>query len=280
MSKYYDALHRASTNAEEIRQVYPPRPKSIAKTQGLASSREIVPATEQLIDKSPLAAVPPVEQRQKSGVLVASDLLSALARQQSIRQLCERIAPAAAVEQSCRIAVTGCRARDGASSMATALALDLSQRLRVRTLLLDANLQAPGLHRLLATGERGLPDARLDDSVQLRSTGWPRLTLAAWRLGSADVERDLIMADMDPIFRSFSAVVMDLGVTRLDPRMLTLLRPTDPILVVVRYGQTKRTELATTAAALRSANRTVAGVILNAKPDLLHSSLGENSLYE
>jgi Mrp family chromosome partitioning ATPase len=278
VSKYYDALNRASTKTEEIRQIHPPRAKVVTKTQGLARSREIVPATEQLIEKSPVAAVPAIEQ--KSGVLARPDMPSALARQHSIRQLCERIAPAAVVEKSCRIAVTGCRSRDGASSMAAALALDLSQRLRVRTLLIDANLHAPGLYRLLTNGERRVQEATLEGSVQLRATGWPRLTLASCCLEGDDFERDLVMADLEPVFRNFPAIVIDLGVARLDPRMLTLLRPTDPIMVVVRYGQTQRKELATTAAALRSANRTVAGVILNAKPDLLHPSSGENSVYE
>jgi len=277
VSKYYDALNRASTKPEEIRQIHPSRPKVVTKTQALRA-REIIPATEQLVDKSPVAAIPAVEQR--SGVLMAPDLPGALARQQSIRQLSERIAPAAAVDRSCRVAVTGCRARDGASSMAMALALDLSQRLRIRTLLIDANLQAPGLYRLLTNGERRVQEALLEGSVQLRPTGWPRLTLATCCLEGDDIERDLVVEDLEPMLRNFPAVVIDLGVARLDPRMLTLLRPTDPIMVVVRYGQTQRNELATTAAALRSANRTVAGVILNAKPNLLHSSLGENSVYE
>jgi Mrp family chromosome partitioning ATPase len=278
VSKYYDALNRASIKPEEIRrQIHPPRPKVVTKTQALRS-REIVPATEQLVAKSPIAAIPSIEQR--SGVLMAPDLPSALAHQQSIRQLSERIAPAAAVDRSCRVAVTWCRARDGASSMAVALALDLSQRLRVRTLLIDANLQAPGLNRLLTNGERRIQEASLEGSVQLCPTGWPRLTLATCCLEGDDIERELVVEDLEPMLRNFPAVVIDLGVARLDPRMLTLLRPTDPIMVVVRYGQTQRNELATTAAALRSANRTIAGVILNANPDLLHSSSGESSVYE
>ena len=195
MSKYYDALNRASTKPEEIRQIHPPRPKVVTKTQALRS-REIVPATEQLVDKSPVAAIPAVEQR--SGMLMAPDLPGALAHQQSIRQLSERIAPAAAVDRSCRVAVTGCRARDGASSMAMALALDLSQRLRVRTLLMDANLQAPGLYRLLTNGERRVQEPLLEGSVQLRPTGWPRLTLATCCLEGDDIERDLVVEDLEP----------------------------------------------------------------------------------
>ena len=92
MSKITTLSIGLSIKTEEIRQIHPPRAKVVTKTQALRS-REIVPATEQLIEKAPVAPIAPVEQR--SGVLMAPDLPSALARQQSIRQLCERIAPAA-----------------------------------------------------------------------------------------------------------------------------------------------------------------------------------------
>jgi Mrp family chromosome partitioning ATPase len=279
MSKYYDALNRTTAKTEEIRQLHPPRAKVIVNTQGLSQrSREIVPPTGPLIEKSPIITVAGVEER--SGLLAVPDLPSALARQSEIRQLCERIAPAAAVEECCRIGISGCRSRDGASSVAAALALDLSQRLRIRTLLIDANLKTPGLHRLITNGDRRTAEMTLDGAVQLRATGWSRLMLATCGLEDNDAERDPLMAKLEPILRTFPAVVIDLGVARLDPRLLPLLRPTDPTMVVVRYGQTHRKELATTVAALRTANRTIAGVILNAKPVLLHSSSGENSVYE
>src|ERR1700730_7063430 len=63
---------------------------------------------------------------------------------------------------------------------------------------------------------------------------------------------------------NYPAVVVDLGVTWLDSGMSPLIRPTDPILLVARYGQTKRQELASAAAGLRAANRALAGVIFNA----------------
>jgi hypothetical protein len=59
---------------------------------------------------------------------------------------------------------------------------------------------------------------------------------------------------------NYPAVVVDLGVTWLDSGMSPLIRPTDPILLVARYGQTKRQELASAAAGLRAANRALAGV--------------------
>jgi Mrp family chromosome partitioning ATPase len=49
--------------------------------------------------------------------------------------------------------------------------------------------------------------------------------------------------------------------------MLPLARPGDPVVLVVRYGHTERQELATTAGALRAANRAIAGVILNGRHD-------------
>jgi Mrp family chromosome partitioning ATPase len=59
----------------------------------------------------------------------------------------------------------------------------------------------------------------------------------------------------------------------LDTRMLLLARPADPILLVARYGHTRRQELATTTAALRAANRAVAGVVFNAAANPVANTL-------
>lgn len=276
MSKYYDALRRSANKREEGGKVHPINARIVARAEGLAQrSREIAPSTEPL---TPVIDIPVVHQRPVPQV--APELSGAMARQEAIRQMCERIAPTAAVEKSCRIAVSGCRPRDGASSIAAALALDLSQRLSVRTLLVDANLQAPNLHRVISVNEGRGMEIALERSVQVRATGWPRLTLATCSFEGDDIERDLVMAELEPVLGTFSAVVIDLGVARLDPRMLPLVRVDDPIMLVVRYGQTKRHELATTATALRSANRTVAGVIFNGKPSSVRTSSSETSVSE
>jgi Mrp family chromosome partitioning ATPase len=73
--------------------------------------------------------------------------------------------------------------------------------------------------------------------------------------------------EFETLLGAYPAVIIDLGVTRLDARMLPLARSEDPILMVVRQGHTERRELATTASALRAARRTVAGVILNDATD-------------
>jgi len=269
VSKYYDLVNR---NAAATREPLPaPRPKLVPKTRDLLErpSRDVAAGTEELAFASSFFPEP-----------LPLDLPAALARQDAIRQLSERMAPTAAVEKSCRVAISGCRPRDGASSIAAALALDLSQRLSMRTILVDANLQSPSLHGVISQAERTVTQIALDGSLQLRTTGLPRLTLATCCIPGSDDQREGAIAELDGILRTFSAVVIDLGVARLDPRMLPLMRPTDPILLVVRYGQTERKELATAAAALRAADRTVAGVILNARPSRLRNSSSEYPHHE
>jgi Mrp family chromosome partitioning ATPase len=271
VSKYYDAINRNLATTRESLPPARPRAKLVSKTRELIEPpvRQVATSTDAI----------PFENTFLPETL-PHDLPAMLARQDSIRQLSERMAPTAAVEKSCRVAISGCRPYDGASSIAAALALDLSQRLSMRTLLVDANLQSPSLHRMVSYAERSVTQITLDGSLQLRTTGWPRLTLATCCLGGDDAEREAAIAELEVVLSTFPAAVIDLGVARLDPRMLPLMRPADPILLVVRYGQTERKELATTAAALRAADRTVAGVILNARPDGPRNSSAEYSANE
>jgi Mrp family chromosome partitioning ATPase len=104
----------------------------------------------------------------------------------------------------------------------------------------------------------------LDGPMQIRSTGWAWLDLATCYLGPTESERREALNRCEEISSRYAAVVVDLGVTRLDARMLPLARESDPIILIARYGHTRRQELATTAASLRAAKRTLAGVILNA----------------
>ncbi len=193
-------------------------------------------------------------------------LLGSLARSDEIRSLCERIAPMAMVQNSVRLLVSGCSPGDGTTTVAASLAFDLSQRLSLETILVDAHLRHPSLHRLFTRGPRS-PEVLLDGALQLRATGWPRLQLATCYLSGAEAERRAALAQLEERLAGFPAAVIDLGVARLDSRMLPLARPGDPILLVVRYGSTRRQDVATTAVALRAANRTLAGAILNGVAD-------------
>ena len=68
---------------------------------------------------------------------------------------------------------------------------------------------------------------------------------------------------MDELLARYRLAVIDLGVVRLDPRMLALARPKDPILVVARHLRTDRAEMIATVNLLRNTGHPVAGVILN-----------------
>lgn len=236
MGKYYEALKRST-------------PIRVDETTEYSGSDPR--ATDRYVTTS--ATLIPVP--------VPRDLPSAVARRAPIRRLAERLAPAAAVEDSMRILVSGCRPGDGASTVAAALAIDLSQRLALRTLLLDAHLSRPGLERLFPQANQANLSAAVERALSVRSTGSPRLELGICSLGDGSTKA--VFDEFEDYMTEYQAVVVDLGVTRLDARMLPLARPGDPIVLVVRYGHTERHELGTAASALRAANRAPAGVILS-----------------
>jgi receptor protein-tyrosine kinase len=198
-----------------------------------------------------------------------------VARAEALQRLAERLAPLAMVERSMRLVLSGCRPADGCSTLASAFALDLSQRLSVPTLLVDAHVRHPSLHRMFTIPDFKQPELVLDGALQIRSSGWPRLELATCCIDGADGERHELLGRLQKVLSHYPAVIVDLGVIRLDTRMLPLARPTDPILLVARYGHTRRQELATTAAALRAANRAVAGVMFNANASPIANLLGK-----
>lgn len=206
------------------------------------------------------------DSHHQSGPLVALPTVNQvpcnLAQSGAIQRLAEQLAPLAVVDGPIRLLVSGCRSGDGASTVAAALAVDLSQRLGQRTMLVDANLRRPSLHRFFDRSKGN--QLVLRRSLQLRPTGWRRLDLANCVITGGEAQRAGLLSEFEELAPGYPAVVVDLGVARLDARMLALARPNDPILLVVRYGHCERRELATSAAALRAANRAPAGVILNA----------------
>src|SRR5579883_3483463 len=189
-------------------------------------------------------------------------------RDRSLQGLNERVAPLAGVGQSVRLLVTGCRPGDGASTVAMGLALDMSQRLGLRTLLVDAHLRKPTLHKMFPPAPGANAPLLLGDQFVVRSSAMPRLELASCLPMAAAALKPGEARGYEALLDSFLLAVVDLGVVRLDGRLLALARPSDPIIVVTRYGSTQREELATTVAALKAASRTVAGVIMNGVPEL------------
>jgi len=238
VSSYFKALQRASTDARRRAQ----------RTSELTEETVLEPSTSSSLNV-PVAMPMPETPFQ-------------ISRAKALQALNERVAPLACIGQNVRLLVTGCCPGDGASTVALALALDMSGRLGLRTLLLDAHLRKPDLHKLLPSSQSKAPPLLLGDQFIVQATGLPRLELASCLPTTTKADA----AGFNTLLDSYALAIVDLGVVRLDGRLLSLARVDDPMVMVVRYGHTERDDLQTTAVALKAASRKVAGVIMNAVP--------------
>jgi Mrp family chromosome partitioning ATPase len=255
MSQYFEALQRAKQQSLDEQAIELDEPAPGPKEP---LNRESAPA--QVLTQLP----------------IAPSIVGNIARDSAIRSLTERVAPLSSLGTAVRLLVSGCRPGDGASSVAGAIAMDLSQRLGKRTLLLDVHLRHPTLQRLFGASE--LSSDASDAPLVVRATRWPRMELGTCMLPDHEITPGSLLAKLDQRLDEYPMAVVDLGVVRLDSRMLALARPSDPILLVVRYGHTQRGELSTTVKALRAADRTPGGVIFNAArsslPNTIHRIFG------
>jgi Mrp family chromosome partitioning ATPase len=202
------------------------------------------------------AAVRPVKL---SLVPAAQTVPAALGREEEIYHLAEQVSAIASISEASRLFVAACAPGDGASSVAVAIALNLSQHLGVSTALVDAHLQHPGLQNFFPREDAGKADLR--GSLAVRGAGLPRLDVVMNSLGQT---AEQLMEEIETTLPSYRAAVIDLGVVRLEPSLLKLVKPNDLVLLVARYGHTERRHLLASARAFSAANRPAAGVIFNA----------------
>jgi Mrp family chromosome partitioning ATPase len=237
MSRYFQAMERHKTGLV---------PYTDSRTKPLS---EVVTRNQQI-------ALAPIMEPQ--------GLLDSIAGSRSIRNLSEQLGAASAYNGPARILMTGCRPGDGVSTVAAAMALDLSQRLAARTVLVEGQPRVAPMHPLF--GRAGVPalTTAASNSIAVQGTGWPRLETARPEQMALGDHPAQMLEDMDELLARYRLAVIDLGVLRLDPRMLALARPNDPILVVARHLRTDRAEMIATVNVLRNTGHSVAGVILNA----------------
>lgn len=190
-------------------------------------------------------------------------LLDMLACCRSIRSLSEQLAAASAHNGPARILMTGCRPGDGVSTVAAAMALDMSQRLAARTVLVEGHPRVTLMHPFFARSSAPTPATLASTSIALQGTGYPRLETARPEQMKLAEQPVRLMEDLDELLMRYRLAVIDLGVVRLDPRMLALARPNDPILIVARHLHTDRAEMIATTNILRTTSHPIAGVILN-----------------
>src|ERR1700693_4024676 len=130
MSRYFQAMERRKTGLV---------PYADSRTR---------PLTEVVARSQPTALVP---------ILEAQGLLDALASSRSIRNLSEQLGAASAYNGPARILMTGCRPGDGVSTVAAAMALDMSQRLAARTVLVQGQPQGASMHPLFGPASVPIP---------------------------------------------------------------------------------------------------------------------------
>ncbi len=181
-----------------------------------------------------------------------------LAREDGLYHLAEQLSAIASVSEASRLFVAGCNPGDGASTVAVALALNLSQHFGLPTALVDAHLQHPGLQNFFPRSDSA--EAR-GPALPSRSTGLPRLDVMLNSLGQTTEQ---LIDEVEANLPAYRAAVIDLGVVRLDPSLLKLVKPDDHILLVARYGHTERRHLLASARAFSAANHPAIGVIFNA----------------
>lgn len=236
MSKYFQASQRSN-------------PRVIA-----APGAEVTPANLVAADRGRLTVAVPEP---------GSSLVRHLARNPALRRLAEQLAALAVVEKSVRVLVSGCRPGDGASSVAAALAIDLSQRLAARTVLAECRLHQPSPRSLAARTERETTELVGGPGIPSHSNSWPRLDTIVYAL-PPDSPMAPVSDTIGKLLNPYQVAVVDVGVVRLEAQLLSIARPTDPVLIVARYRETERQELANTVNTIRLTERKIAGVVFNA----------------
>lgn len=195
----------------------------------------------------------------------------ALARLKGIHRITESFAGVASVLGDARLAIAGCAAGDGCSSVAAAIALDLTQRLNVRTLLVDGNICHPRILKMfanrktpiLALEAKTVMQLQSEQGIIVRSSNWAKLEVATIT-SALETGEPSSLEELNDRVSAFPATVIDLGAVRLDPRTLPLVRPDDPVLLVVRSGYTERSDLLATINLFSNIGRPVRGLVLNA----------------
>ena len=221
-----------------------------------------------------------VDETEATGsTAFGATLAGEMASQITLQHLSERIAPLATLGEPARVFLTGCRRGDGTSTIATALALDLSQRLGLRTLLVESPYPR-SFNPLLAGRSKDNGALSLESPIALQTTSHPRLDKyhSSIRSGGYPEGKG---DEIGNLIKRYQIAIVDLGVIRLNATALELARSKDPILIVARYQQTERYELLSTLYALRTSKRRSGGVILNnyrdPLPPLLRRILGHRT---
>jgi hypothetical protein len=237
MFRYFEALNRAPAVDET--------PALPVKEQAERPKLSALPAPTSAT-RVPYAVVP-------AGTHVAA----ALARTGEIQKLTETFAASVNASAGGRLAPASCSTGDGSTTVAAAIALDLSQRPERPHL---AGRRQFATCQFLTHVRNGRDHARSkresSDALRLSPTKWARLEIANLKLTIDKPEYEQTFSELGHRIAVFPAAIIDLGNVRVDSRALPLVRDNDPMLLVVRAGYTRRQELLAATAILINGGQT------------------------
>lgn len=244
MSRYFEALNRKPSVDQIVADLR-------AQDQVERPKLYVLPAPASSA-RTPSVVAP-------AGALVAT----ALARTEEIQRLAETFAASVNTAADGRLALAGCATGDGSSIVAAAIALDLTQRLGIRTMVIDGNARRGNFARIFRSVEADDDSCEAPSALRIISTKWHRLEIASLRLSTDKQDHERTCGELNQRIAGFPAAIIDLGTVRTDSRALPLVRENDPVLVVVRAGYTRRQDLLATTTVLTNSAKRIAGVVLN-----------------
>lgn len=241
----------------------------------LDRSLRSVTSSERLLRMPCLTTVPRVKLGEGRGRLIYGSEQDSPAAE-AIRSLRASLATAGRVPGARSFLFTSARTGEGKSTVAVNFAASLAQQ-GYRTLVIDANLRAPVLDDILLSerAESGLADYLSGefaaDAKLCRQTERPNLFLFSAGIPKAHPAEIL----SEPAFarliqeslKWFHRVVIDTSAAGQFADTLPLARHADAVCLVVRAGQTKRSEAVKAVNRLASAGARPAGFVLNAAPE-------------
>ena len=232
-------------------------------------------STERLLRMPCLATMPRVKLGAGKDRLIYGSKQDSPAAE-AIRGLRASLATAGRANGARSILFTSARAGEGKSSIAVNYAASLAQQ-GYRTLVIDANLRAPVMDDILLTEHAGagladyLSGEIAPDTKLCRQTSLPNLFLFSAGVPKAHPAEIL----SEPAFarllqeslKWFHRVVIDTPAAGQFADALPLARHADAVCLVIRAGQTKRSEAQKTVNRLTAAGARPAGFVLNAAPE-------------
>jgi capsular exopolysaccharide synthesis family protein len=173
------------------------------------------------------------------------------------------------------IAVSGCRAGNGATTTATLMAATLASNKRSRILLVDANLLTPSLDLVFAADNTaGLTDVLCDDmppDACIRATGQENLfvmpTGGIPAHPAAIFERTAIERFLERAAASFDFIILDTAPLLQFPATCALASYVDGVLLVLQADRTLVDDAKRARRELERVNAHVIGAVLNRHED-------------